>query len=78
MRKPGQADTLVKIASLGGGGIAVGGNLQKTADRDKKIKEEIKKAKMDDAEYNEKIRKIKMKYALDKKVSEKKIEKSKK
>jgi hypothetical protein len=78
MRKPGQADTLVKIASLGGGGVAIGGNLQKTADRDKKIKEEIKKAKMDDAEYDEKIRKIKMKYALDKKVSEKKIEKSKK
>jgi hypothetical protein len=77
MRKPGQADTLVKIASLGGGGVAIGGNLQKTADRDKKIKEEIKKSKMDDAEYNEKIRKIKMKYALDKKVSEKKREKGK-
>jgi len=77
MRKPGQADTLVKIASIGGGGVAIGGNLQKTADRDKKIKEEIKKAKQDDAEYESRKRKIKMKYALDKKVSEKKMEKGK-
>lgn len=63
MRRPGRGDTLVKIASLGGGGIAIGGNLQQTADRDKKIKEELKKAKADDAAYETKIKKIKMKYA---------------
>lgn len=75
MRKPGQADTLVKIASLGGGGIAIGGNLQKTADRDKKIKEEIKKAKMDDAEYEYKKKKIKMKYASEKELAKKAVKK---
>lgn len=63
MRKPGQADTLVKIASLGGGGIAIAGSLQKTHDRDKKIKEEMKKAKADDAAYQNKIKALKAKQA---------------
>ena len=66
MRKPGQPDTLVKIASLGGGGIAIGSNLQKTHDRDKKIKEEIEKAKREDTEYRDKIKRIKMKHAAKK------------
>lgn len=77
MRKPGQGDTLIKIASLGGGGIAIGGNLQKTADRDKKIKEELEKSKADDAAYEEKIKSIKIKHSMDKEVAKKKMEKSK-
>ena len=40
MRRPGRGNTLIKIASLGGGGIAIGGNLQQTANREKKIKED--------------------------------------
>jgi len=59
MRKPGKADTLVKIASLGGGGIAIGGNLQKTANRDKKIREEMEKSKREDAMYKDKIKRMK-------------------
>jgi hypothetical protein len=77
MRRPGRGDTLIKIASLGGGGVAIGGNLQKTANRDKKIKEEIEKAKQDDAEYKAKIEKIKIKHSMDKEVAKKKMKKSK-
>lgn len=62
MRKPGQGDTLVKIASLGGGAVAIGGNLQKTADRHKKIKEEMEKAKAEDAAYQAKIAGIKARH----------------
>lgn len=66
MRRPGRGDTLIKIASLGGGGVAIGGNLQKTANKTKKNKEEIEKAKADDAAYRAKIKKIKKKYATKK------------
>lgn len=63
MRKPGQPDTLIKIASLGGGGVAVGANLQSTANRHKKIKEELEKAKLDEAAYQNKIKALKAKQA---------------
>jgi hypothetical protein len=66
MRRPGRGDTLIKIASLGGGGVAIGGNLQKTANKTKKNKEEIEKAKREDAEYRDKIKRIKMKHAAKK------------
>ena len=62
MRKPGRGDTLIKIASLGGGGIAIGGNLQQTANREKKIKEELEKSKREEAAYQAKIKRIKMKH----------------
>ena len=62
MRRPGKGDTLIKIASLGGGGVAIGGHLQKTANKEKKNRKDIEKAKQDDAAYRAKIRRIKMKY----------------
>ena len=62
MRKPGQADTLVKIASLGGGGAAIGGHLQKTANRSRKMKKELEKAKRDDAAYRDKIKRMKIRH----------------
>lgn len=71
MRKPGQGDTLVKIASLGGGAAAIGGNLQKTADRDKKIKEELEKAKAEDAAYQSKIAGIKARHDHEKEMRKK-------
>ena len=62
MRRPGRGDTLIKIASLGGGGVAVGGSLQKTASKTRKNKEEIEKAKREDAEYRDKIKRMKMRH----------------
>ena len=80
MRRDGP-DKLIKIASLGGGGVAIGGNLQKTANRNKRIKKEIEKAKTEDALYELEKRKIKMKYGkskeLAKKAAKKKLKKSK-
>jgi hypothetical protein len=61
MRRPGRGDTLIKIASLGGGGVAVGGSLQKTASKARKNKEEIEKAKREEAEYRDRIKRMKMK-----------------
>ena len=49
MRRPGRGDTLIKIASLGGGGVAIGGHLQKTANKAKKMEKELEKSKRDDA-----------------------------
>ena len=66
MRRPGRGDTLIKIASLGGGGVAIGGSLQKTANKTRKNKEEIEKAKREDAEYRDKIKRIKIKHAAKK------------
>lgn len=77
MRRPGRGDTLIKIASLGGGGVAIGANLQKTANRDKKIKEELEKSKREDAMYKDKIKKIKIKHSMDKEVAKKKMQKGK-
>lgn len=71
MRKPGQGDTLVKIASLGGGALAIGGSLQKTADRGRKMKEELEKSKREDAMYKDKIKRMK-KAAARKKMKKKK------
>lgn len=62
MRRPGKGDTLIKIASLGGGGVAIGGHLQKTANRDKKLKKELERSKREDAAYQAKIKRIKMKH----------------
>jgi hypothetical protein len=71
MRRPGRGDTLIKIASLGGGGVAIGGNLQKTANRAKRIKEELEKSKREDAMYKDKIKRMK-KAAARKRIQKKK------
>ena len=71
MRRPGRGDTLIKIASLGGGGVAIGGNLQKTANRAKKMEEELEKSKREDAMYKDKIKRMK-KAAARKKMKKKK------
>lgn len=62
MRRPGRGDTLIKIASLGGGGVAIGGHLQKTANRNKKMKQDLEKSKREEAAYQAKIKRIKMKH----------------
>ena len=81
MRKPGQGETLIKIASLGGGAAGIGGVLSKDAERHKKIKEEMEKAKAEDAAYQAKIAGMKAKQEhekeMRKKVAAKKMSKKK-
>jgi hypothetical protein len=71
MRKPGRGDTLVKIASLGGGAAGIGGILSDDAERHKKIKEEMAKAKAEDSAYQAKIAGMKAKHAHDKEMRKK-------
>ena len=77
MRKPGKGDTLAKFGILGVGGAGIGGTIQNQAERDKRIKEEIRKAKEDDASYDNKIKAMKAKHEhareMRKKVAKKKL-----
>jgi len=77
MRKPGQGDTLVKIASLGGGAAGIGGVLSKDAEREKKIREEMEKAKAEDSAYQAKIAGIKAKQDHEKEMRKKAAKKKK-
>lgn len=82
MRKPGQGDTLVKIASLGGGAAGIGGVLSKDVEREKNIKKEMAKAKAEDAAYQAKIAGMKARQEhekeMRKKAAKKKLGKGKK
>lgn len=51
MKKPGQADTLVKIASLGGGGVAVAKSWSDTAKKTEKTKKSLKKLKASEGSW---------------------------
>ena len=80
MRRPGRGDTLIKIASLGGGGVAVGGSLQKTANNRAKNKKELQKLKDSEGEWKKFVadneRKKKKIREMDKSVAKKKMSKT--
>lgn len=71
MRRPGQGDTLIKIASLGGGAIGIGASMQSESDRHKRIKKELEKAKAGDAAYANKIAALKARQEHDKELRKK-------
>ena len=80
--KPGKGDTLSKLGMLGIGGAGLGSMIQGDAERAKRIKEEIRKAKEEDAAYDNKIKAMKAKQEherdMEKAIAKKKLEKVKK
>jgi len=77
MRKPGP-DTLVKIASLGGGGLAVAKSWQDTHNNRLKTKKEMEELKASEGEWQKwKAENERKKKKIDKAVAKKKMKKSK-
>jgi len=61
-------DTLIKIASLGGGAAGLGSLAARDAERAKKIKTKLEQGKIDAAAYDSKIKGMKAKQEHDKKM----------
>ena len=79
MKRPGEHDTLIKIGTLGGGGIGIGAHLQNKADENKKTEAYLQKNKDEEWEWQEwKAKNEKKKKELNKSVAKKRIEKAKK
>ena len=80
MNRPGKGDTLSKLGMIGIGGAGLGSMVQGDAEREKRIKEEIRKAKEDDAAYDNKIKAMKAKQEhereMNKSVAKKKLKES--
>ena len=78
--RPGKGDTLSKLGMIGIGGAGLGSMVQGDAEREKRIKEEIRKAKEDDAAYDNKIKAMKAKQEhereMNKSVAKKKLKES--
>lgn len=76
MRKPGQADTLVKIASLGGGGLGVAKSWQDSYTENQKVEKSLKNLKDSEPSWEKwKADNERRKKALNKAVAKKKLEK---
>jgi hypothetical protein len=59
-------NTLIKIASLGGGAAGLGSLAARDAERAKKIKDKLEKGKLEEAAYDSKIKGMKAKQKHDK------------
>lgn len=81
MRRPGRGDTLIKIASLGGGGLGVVKSWDDTNRKTKKTEKSLQKLKDSEGDWQkfkaDNERKKKKIKELDKKVAKKKLEKAK-
>lgn len=79
MRRPGGHDTLIKIGTLGGGGMGIGAHLQHQANENEKIDKSLQKTKDEEAEWQAwKAKNEQKKKELNKSVAKKKMEKGKK
>lgn len=80
MRKPGKGDTLIKIGSLGGGGLGVVKSWSDTARNTEKNKKELQKLKDSEGAWKKFVadneRKKKKIREMDKSAAKKKMEKT--
>ena len=76
MKRPGEHDTLIKIGTLGGGGMGIGAHLQHQANENEKIDKSLQKTKDEEAEWQAwKAKNEKKKKEIDKIVVKRKLKK---